>query len=173
MNTAGNKTELGVSNLIELSQILTIIGNANGIDKDTVKKFIDMHQQMNPDKKLIELKNNVRILFETLSEVLYERKMELNKSANINMQQPKYKVSDAALILKVDRATLNNWTNNRGGYIRSFDLKGLSKFILEADLKDKYKELTRRELIIDDDLRNKHQYKTDTDKLLANFKLDL
>lgn len=157
--------KLKTSNLADLSYLITVAANGN-LDENMLSEWIDQRllttDSGKSDKEELEtIHTGIRSLYDVLVEIISRKKWEayLNQGKAIDMNQPKYKISVAAQILKVERATVNNWTRNKGGYIRFFEQEGISKFILEADIKSKYKEITGTDLVIDEVFREKYQYK--------------
>ena len=160
-----NSLQLKQSNLSDLSYLLDLSAEG-GLDPKLINELIDIRLLVNERERsdieeLAYIHNGIRNLYDTIVEIINSKKVQViqNKNKVLDMNQPKYKISVVAHILKVERATVNNWTINKGGYIRSFEQTGLVKHILEIDLKEKYKEVTGQDLIIDAAFRARYSYK--------------
>jgi hypothetical protein len=152
------------SHLMDLTILIEAAANGNieatVIEEWVKSKITSKDRKGNAWEELERMQVGIRNLYDIVIGSIIETKAKISDDFDDmpDMNQPKYKVSSAAIILKVERATLNNWTNNRGDYIKSFRNGGTAKYILESDLKQKYKEITGNDLVIDDTLRSKYEY---------------
>ncbi|GAB3533118.1 hypothetical protein GCM10027443_18010 [Pontibacter brevis] len=165
--------EINFANLHELTTMLDKI-RKTGLNRNLLSEYVDLYLTLRVKKfnegdlqrqleKSVDELDKYRLALHTfyncLSNVILERKHEIysgQKAKNFN--QPKYKLNDCAKILGVSRQTLYNWADGKGGYITAYDA-GKNKFVLESDLKAKYREFHKKELNTDDNFRSTYEYK--------------
>ncbi|MBF8962327.1 hypothetical protein I0P70_03625 [Pontibacter sp. FD36] len=166
------KEDLNIANLHDLTTILDKISHER-IDRNLIEQYIDMLLTIRVSKfndtelqsqleHKIDTLNIYRITLQrlnnTFSDIILKKKQEIYSGQTVkDLHQPKYKLSDLEEILGKTRQTLNNWT--KSGALKSHDVEGRAKFVLESDLKAKYREIHEKELLIDDEFRNKYEYK--------------
>ncbi len=159
-----------------VSNVITISAESNDQELKQVhhliEKWLDdrllLRSRKNTDNEELEFVLRGLDRFNTLvNSVVHERRLAIakNNGQAIDFSEPKYKMREVADILGVERATVNNWSNSKGGYIRSFEGSGVNKFVFESDLMGKFEELKGRSLIIDTEFRKKFEYKPDPKKL--------
>ncbi|PVY43153.1 helix-turn-helix domain-containing protein [Pontibacter virosus] len=177
--------ELNFANLHELTTMLDKI-RKTGLSRNLLVEYVDLYLTLRVKKfnegdlqsqlvksvnELDRYRNTLKDLYNSLSDVIIKRKHEIysgQKAKDFN--QPKYKLNDCAKILGVSRQTLYNWADGKGGYITAYDA-GKNKFVLESDLKAKYREIHKKELNPDDSFRSIYEYKIKPEKL-ADFDWD-
>lgn len=105
----------------------------------------------------------IRILYDAVTSEIDERMLKQGGEEEgdklPNMNQRKYKLNALAEITKISRQIINNWTKNKGGYLRTFNVEGSAKFILEEDFLEKMKEVGCYNVKVDDEFRKRYEYK--------------
>ncbi|WP_066836513.1 hypothetical protein [Rufibacter ruber] len=160
--------------LVNLSELVDTVNEIGKVEPHKIREFIDIHFQnkrvKNPTvmtdlRNVEQLKKGLDLLHDQIGEeitALRKRLMDRDITLHPDVKLAvKYKLSKVAEILDVSRATVTNWTNSKaGGYLRSFEVEGCARFVIEEDLVAKYRELKGEELRIDNVFREKHQYFT-------------
>lgn len=162
--TSAEKKKPTKADLMYLIHILAVI-KKNGFDNGTINQFIDLHLSTTESERPLQaLQSAVRLFYDGLSSEIAERLLHQNGNevgdVLPNMHQPKYKLNVISKLTGYSRQTINNWTKNKGGYLRCFEIEGSAKFILEEDLIKKLEDVgCMAYKNIDDDFRKRYEYK--------------
>lgn len=164
------------SSLRPFSHLVTVCSEATDAELQAVRhlmgdwidKRLVLGNRGNSDADELEfILKGLDKLFRVTGDVVSERRLSIakNKGKAIDLDQPKYSMQTVADLLHVTKATVGNWSHQRGGYLRAFEFKGVNKFVLEEDLLRKYEEVFSRSLLIDHTFRQEHEYRPNPKKL--------
>jgi hypothetical protein len=160
-----------------VSHVMTVSAESNGSElkqvEHLIEKWVDerllLRSRKNSDNEELEfILKGLDRFSKLINHVVSERRVSIARNGKaIDFSEAKYKMKEVSEILDRERQTVNNWSNSRGGYLRTFEFPGVSKFSLESDLIKKYEELYGRTLVIDKEFREKYEYKPNP-KMMKN-----